>query len=187
MPEVKRPELSSPAFKVPVKQQSGTQGTFFENPFKYKLQLPATLTQKGLTLQDRLGSKKAEATKVLSNEPLRAEGTVGKAALSLDDYQQPALAVLTSAVIANLKVAFYGPRVTSGSIAAINQLQQLTRIYGATSTKAEDKEILKREAFRAYLGIVFTSFLKGFKGGDYKYNSASAYQGYIEKFVRRLL
>jgi len=180
MLELMRPEER----KLGTKLSPTNSSSFFSESLKYKQSLAQ---DSSVLLQDKLHAKKSETTKIAAPLTLGADTAIGKPALSLDEYKQPALVTLTNALIASIKVAVYGPQVTEGSISAIRQLQQLARIYGSTISKPYEKEILKREEFRAYLGIVFTAFLKGFKKGDHRYNSASAYQTYIENFVRKLI
>lgn len=179
MPELTQPEKST----FDTKPITPKATSFFHDSLRYKQGLP----QGDNLLLNKMQAKKTETTKIAAPLKLGTDTVVGKPALSLDEYQQPALVTLTNALIASIKIAIYGPRVTEGSISAIRQLQQLARIYGSTISKPYEREILQREVFKAYLGIIFTAFLKGFKKGDYKYNSASAYQSYIEKFVRKLI
>ncbi|MEM5777316.1 MAG: hypothetical protein QXJ06_02605 [Candidatus Aenigmatarchaeota archaeon] len=105
----------------------------------------------------------------------------------LKQYSAPPLEIIARNLVGTLKVAFFGPKITNGGYAAINQLQQLARIYSTTIVKEEEKELLNREFMRAYLAIVFKSFKNGYKKDDHRYNSVTAYQSIVEEFVRKLI
>ncbi|MCX8166760.1 MAG: hypothetical protein N3E37_02830 [Candidatus Micrarchaeota archaeon] len=181
MPVLKEPEVELEKKNQEVLLGTKTKHKSFETiqPFKDEL-TPITIEQQQMKAEAIINQFQPATIHI----PQKKEDFSTEA---LKEYSAPPLEIIAKNIVGAFKVALFGPKITNGGYSAINQLQQLARIYSTTITKNEEKELLNREFMRAYLKIVFQSFKNGYKKDDHRYNSVTAYQSVIEEFVRKLI